>query len=63
VFPATLNKKGIAIKQRKKLMKHIIFPEGPTKLILPPLQETGRPSEDLNLPIDNCRKIILSYKQ
>jgi len=30
---------------------------------LPSLQETGRASEDPNLPIDNRRKIMLPYRQ
>jgi len=33
------------------------------RLILPSLQETGRASEDPNLPIDNRRKIIMPHKQ
>jgi len=32
------------------------------RFILPSLQETGRASEDPNLPIDDRRKIILPYK-
>jgi len=31
--------------------------------ILPSLQETGRANEDPNSPIDNRRKITLSYRQ
>jgi len=37
-----------------------MFSEGSTKFILPPLQ--GRTSEDLNLPIDDRRKVILPYE-
>jgi len=37
-------------------MMQIIFPEGPTRFILPSLQETGQASEDPNLPIDDRRK-------
>jgi len=45
-------------------MKQIMFPEGSTKFSLSSLQETGRASEDPNLPIDraNRRKIILPYE-
>jgi len=42
-------------------VKQITIPEGLTKFILPPLQKTGRASEDLNLPIDDRRKVILPY--
>jgi len=43
-------------------MKQITFPEGSTKFILPSLQEIGWAREDPNLPIDDRRKIILSYE-
>jgi len=43
-------------------MIQIIFLEGPTRFILPSLQETGRASENPNLPIDDRGK-ILPYKQ
>jgi len=43
-------------------MMQIVFLEGPTRFILLSLQETGWASEDPNLPIDDRRKIILSYK-
>jgi len=43
-------------------MKQITFPEGSTKFILPSLQKTKRANEDPNLPIDDRRKIILSYE-
>jgi len=38
-------------------MKQISL-EGTVRSILPPLQETGRASEDLNSPIDDRRKVI-----
>jgi len=44
-------------------MKHIILLEGTVRFILPPLQETGRVDEDLNLPIGDRRKVILPYQQ
>jgi len=44
-------------------MKQTIFLEGATKFILSSFQETGRASEDPNLPIDDHKKIILPYKQ
>jgi len=44
-------------------MKQITFPEDSTKFILPSLQETGRASENPNLPIDDRKKIVVPYKQ
>jgi len=44
-------------------MDKIIFLKDATKLALPSFQKTERVSEDPNLPIDDCRKIILAYKQ
>jgi len=60
VFPAASNKREIADKQKMDDSNNI---SGTVRLILPSLQETGRASEDPNLPIDDRRKIIVPYKQ
>jgi len=63
VFLAASNKRGIADKQKKINETNNISGRCHEIYIAPPLQETGRASEDPNLLIDDRRKIILPYKQ